>query len=101
MRAAAQKQPIGVVAVAKRVADAVKRRAIRKREKSGATPAHAAPTTRCGQGRIAQPRVDRAAVPSRRRPWWKQPSPARRPEELSAHKFDVTPALTAADPGFP
>jgi hypothetical protein len=62
------KQPLGVVSLAQQAADLVKRRAIRKR--AGASPAEAEPApTR----RVATPAASEIA------------------EEVSAHKFEVTP----------
>ena len=82
-KSAPAKQPMGVTAVARRVADAVKRRAIRKRD-------------------AAEAEKETAAKPPAVRPGHRAPSPiAVAPkeeaevtlpsEELSAHKFDVTP----------
>lgn len=77
------RQPMGVSAVAQRVAAAVKRRAIRKRARQDSPisdPVASKPARRERPAEIptpteAQPAVTDAAA-----------------EELSAHKFDVTPA---------
>jgi uncharacterized protein len=78
-------QTTGVTAIAQRVADAVKRRAVRKRETTEieADEAVAVTTARsqpARTGRRPKPspvKAEAATVPS---------------DELSAHKFDVTPA---------
>ena len=73
------RQPMGVAALAQKVAAAVKRRAIRKR--AGQNSPIAAPV------KPVTARTSRTAVP---RPVEEEPIvPA---EELSAHKFDVSPA---------
>ena len=94
-RIGAGKQPTGIAAVARRVADAVKRRAVRKRDQAVAARGPTVTTKR------------KAPKPSRRRPSpiaeravIHEPAPAVEQinapsEELSAHKFDVTPAQPA------
>ncbi len=80
----AARQPVGIAAVARKVADAVKRRAIRKREKAetAAAPAKRATTRGAKRSPIAaSPIVEGRATDA------ETPS-----DELSAHKFDVTPA---------
>lgn len=72
------KQPIGVTAVAKRVADAVKRRAVRKRLTPVPKTAPAARRTRAKRQLAPEP-VEVEAL-------------ANGSAELAAHKYDVTPA---------
>src|SRR5206468_3334323 len=86
-KSAPANQPMGVTAVARRVADAVKRRAIRKRD---------AATAEAAAKKAADERPP-AARPARRGPSPiavvpKEEAEVTLPsEELSAHKFDVTP----------
>ncbi len=73
------KQPMGVAAVAQRVAAAVKRRAIRKRTHQDSpitAPVKPVPSLASRAVATSAPADEQANVPS---------------EELSAHKFDVTP----------
>jgi hypothetical protein len=82
-------QPLGVSAIARRVADAVKRRAVRRRAEETAAakaPAEANPPI------ARSARAPKAAQPSQTSELGTNgvTAPA---EELSAHKFDVTPAL--------
>jgi hypothetical protein len=81
------RQPVGIAAVARKVADAVKRRAIRKREKAEAAEAPAASAKR-STARGAK-RSPIAASPIMEGQATEVESPS---DELSAHKFDVTPA---------
>lgn len=73
------KQPMGVAAVAQRVAAAVKRRAIRKRARQDspiAAPVKPVPA-RTSRTSVPRPEEEESIIPA---------------EELSAHKFDVSPA---------
>ena len=85
----AQNQRNGIAAVAKRLADAVKRRAIRKRDTTTAAPAPAVPERAAATAGRATARRSPISMPSA----VEQRLSARGPEEFSAHKFDVTPAL--------
>jgi uncharacterized protein len=88
-KGAATKQPLGVSAVARKAADAVKRRAVRKhameavaRKKAPAKP----------RKQVARP-VRPIKVAAKLRSVEIEAEKTGRPsEELSAHKFDVTPA---------
>lgn len=83
------RQPMGVTAVAKRVADAVKRRAVRKRLMP--VPKAAGSSTKPAAARKAAPkRVELAEAEK----------PANGAAELAAHKFDVTPAPPAPKQRF-
>ncbi len=77
------RQPIGLAAVARRVADAVKRRAIRKRDRAD-IESDALPAKKTnGKGGRRSP-ISGSPV--------EEPTAALQPaDELSAHKFDVTP----------
>jgi hypothetical protein len=81
----ARKEPLGVATMAKRLADAVKRRAIRKREaaaeaaRAGAATARITPRAPFKVSKPAQPTVAEQVRHDIGR-------------EHSAHKFDVTPA---------
>ena len=84
------KQPLGVSAVARKVADAVKRRAVRKQYPTEAVIRTEAPAK--ARAQTARP-VRRAKVAPKSRPAEiAAEQPAHPSEELSAHKFDVTPA---------
>ena len=83
------KQPLGVSAVARKVADAVKRRAVRKHAAEAAARTKAPATTRTQAARPVRP----AKVVSKSRPVEVETEETSHPSaELSAHKFDVTPA---------
>jgi hypothetical protein len=82
-------QPLGVSAVARKVADAVKRRAVRKHAAEEVARAKA---PAIGRTRAARP-VRRAKVAPKTRPVEIETEGTGHPSaELSAHKFDVTPA---------
>jgi len=81
----AARQPIGVSALAKRVADAVKRRAIRKREKAEAEKAVKKSASEKAPARRAPSPI---AVSAKEEPATVPPS-----DDFVAHKFDVTPKL--------
>jgi len=83
-KATAARQPIGVSALARRVADAVKRRAIRKREKAEAELAAKKSSTAKLPRRAPSP----FAVAAKEEPAVAPPS-----DDYAAHKFDVTPKL--------
>jgi hypothetical protein len=80
-----QSRPSGIVAVAKQVADAIKRRAVRKRAERAATPKPSAKPDRLAARPAGRSPI--SAPPAK-----EQPVVERAPEELSAHKFDVSPA---------
>jgi hypothetical protein len=83
------RQPMGVAAVAHKVAAAIKRRAIRKRA-ANASPIAAAAPINARPARAARPvDVSDSAETSRSTDKGRAIAAA---EELSAHKFDVTPA---------
>jgi hypothetical protein len=91
-KGAAARQPMGVSAIARRVADAVKRRAVRKPAvmmKAEAAVARVAAKTSSPSPRPARrPKAIQAPQPVE-----VETDGATTPaEELSAHKFDVTPA---------
>jgi hypothetical protein len=91
-KGAAAKQPAGIGAIAHRVADAVKRRAVRRRtDDDEAGPAVA----RAGTGaksRSERP-VRQSKPPAPPEPAASKDNGATQPSaELSAHKFDVSPA---------
>jgi hypothetical protein len=72
----AARQPMGVTAIAKSVADAVKRRAVRKREKAEAEKAAKKSGTAMPARRAPSPIAAAAMPPS---------------DDFVAHKFEVTP----------
>jgi uncharacterized protein len=78
----AARQPMGVAAIAKRVADAVKRRAIRKREKAEAEKAAKKSATATPARRAPSP----IAAATKQEPAAMPPS-----DDFVAHKFEVTP----------
>ena len=82
------KQPLGASTVARTVADAVKRRAVRKHATEAAAPTKAPAAART---QAIRP-VRRAKVVSKSRPVEIEAGEASHPSaELSAHKFDVAP----------
>ncbi len=81
--AAIKRQPLGVAAVAKKVAESIKRRAIRKRE-----PVKVA-AVRAEKPSPAAPRRSAATAAKK-----EQAASVAAAAELSAHKFEVTPAKT-------
>jgi uncharacterized protein len=78
--AAPKRQPLGVAAIAKKVADDIKRRAVRKRHPDRKTVKPTPPQVARG-GPVAQSKKEQAASLAAA-------------AELSAHKFDVAPAKT-------
>ncbi len=82
------RQPMGVTAVAKRVADAVKRRAVRKR----LTPVPKSAT--------AKPAAASRKAAGKRAVTTEAEKPGNGSTELAAHKFDLTPALPAPKQKF-
>ncbi len=88
LKGSTAKQPLGVSAVARKVADAVKRRAVRKHAAEAVARAKAPANART---QAARP-VRRAKVAPRSGPVEIETEETSHPSaELSAHKFDVTP----------
>ena len=83
---APRQQPLGVASVAKKVAEDIKRRAVRKRDAAKLSKASAGktvPVRALKQGAVAETKKERAASLAAA-------------AELSAHKFDLAPAKTPA-----
>jgi hypothetical protein len=91
-KGAAAKQPIGVGALARKVADAVKRRAVRRRTDADEPETAVAKVAAAAKSRIQRPARQPKAAPEPK-PAAGEDNGATQPStELSAHKFDVTPA---------
>jgi uncharacterized protein len=92
-KGAAVKQPIGVGALAKKVADAVKRRAVRRRAGDDVPEPTRVKVAATAKSPLPRPSKQSKAAPSPK-PGAADDNGAIQPStELSAHKFDVTPAL--------
>jgi hypothetical protein len=93
-KGAAARQSMGVGALARKVADAVKRRAVRRRADADESEAAAATASPAAKSRLQRPapvRPPKAASPLP--PAQGEDNGATQPStELSAHKFDVSPA---------
>lgn len=95
--AATAGQRTGVSAVARKMADALKRRAIRKRaaaEEKLAAAASVRPQLARSPRRVQAVQTPKAETPQDETPKTAKAEPVAPPsEDLSAHKFDVTPSL--------
>ena len=90
-RGAAAKQPMGVGTLARKVADAVKRRAVRRRTDADEPETAVAKVAATAKSRLARPARQAKAAPSPK-PSADEDNGATQPStELSAHKFDVSP----------
>jgi len=89
----AAKRPMGVGAIARKVADAVKRRAVRRRAGADEPKRSVTKAAAAAKSQLERP-SRRAKAPVPPEPVASKDNGATQPStELSAHKFDVTPAL--------
>ncbi len=92
-KGAAAKQPIGVAALARKVADAVKRRAVRRRAGDDEPKTAVAKVATAAKSRLQRPARQPKAAPAPEPIAAGDDNGATQPStELSAHKFDVSPA---------
>jgi hypothetical protein len=92
-KGAAAKQPIGVAALARKVADAVKRRAVRRRAGDDEPKTAVAKVATAAKSRVQRPARQPKAAPAPKPIAAGDDNGATQPStELSAHKFDVSPA---------
>jgi hypothetical protein len=88
---AAARQPIGAGNLAKQVADAVKRRAVRRRAEDEEPDTAVAKAAATAKSKLQRPAKRPKAAPSSK-PASDDNGASQPSTELSAHKFDVTPA---------
>ncbi len=88
----AQQRPKGAAAIAQKIADAVKRRAVRRRADADEPETVVAKVAATSKSPLPRP-ARRPKVPASPKPGVAQDNGATQPStELSAHKFDVSPA---------